>query len=109
MFLKVATDNNEFLEESDYYTKILNIFLKEGDQQNLKELWKDRSIIELMSDVKKYKNKEHIKNALIVLLSLFDDVPPDLFNSIGTNIETLSKEDREEVIRGLKEIFLENE
>ncbi len=105
----MATDNNEFLEESDYYTKILNIFLKEGNQQKMKELWKDRSIIELMSNVKKHKNKYHIKNALIVLLSLFDDIPPDLFNNVGTSIETLSKEDKDEAIRDLKEIFLENE
>lgn len=70
---------------------------------------KTRSIIELMKRLNNKKNKELAKNAIIVLISLFDDYPPDIFGNIGVDIESLTDEERETAISKLKEIFLEDE
>ncbi len=69
---------------------------------------KSKSIIELMEKLKDNKDKELARNALIVLLSLCDDVPPDLFHNLGTDIEKLSEEERIKVLKKLKESFFED-
>ena len=55
------------------------------------------------------KNKELAKNAIIVLISLFEDYPPDIFHSIGADLESLSEEEREEAMEKLKEIFIKDD
>jgi len=102
-----SSDENS-TDEGELYEKIINMFLKEGEKPNLKEIMKSKSIIELMEKLKDNKNKELARNALVVLLSLYDDFPPDLFHNLGTDIEKLSEEDRIEALKKLKETFLDN-
>jgi hypothetical protein len=102
-------NNSEFIDEDELYDKILELFSEEKKNPNLRDLLKTRSIIELMKRLNKKKNKELAKNAIIVLISLFDDYPPDIFGNIGVDIESLTDEERETAISKLKEIFLEDE
>jgi len=102
--MKPSDENS--LDEGELYEKIINIFLKEGEKPNIKEIMKSKSIIELMEKLKNNKDKELARNALVVLLSLYDDFPPDLFHNLGTDIEKLSEEDRMEALKKLKESFL---
>jgi len=104
--MKSSDENSS--DEEELYEKIINMFLKEGEKPNIKEIMKSKSIIELMEKLKDNKNKELARNALVVLLSLYDDFPPDLFHNLGTDIEKLSEEDRIEALKKLKETFLDN-
>lgn len=92
-------------DEVDCYTKILNLFLEVGDKPELKELWKNKTFITLMNRMKKNENKELIKNAMILIISLFDDIPPDLFSNIGSNLKSLSEEERKEAILKMKQVI----
>ena len=107
----MSPDNN--LDESDLFSKIINTFLEsedlEGEKPNVKEIGKHKSIIELMDGLKSSHNKELAKNALILLLNLYDDYPPDLFSTLGKDLEGLSDEDRDEAMDKPKNIFLDEE
>jgi len=97
--------NSDIIDEDELYDKILDLFSKEKKNPNLRVLLGARSIIELMKRMNNSKNKEVAKNAIIVLISLFDDYPPDIFDNIGADLESLSEEEREEAMDKLKEIF----
>ena len=105
----MSPDDNEHFDESELFSKIINTFLEEGDKPNIKEIGKHKSIIELMDGLKSSHNKELAKNALILLLNLYDDYPPDLFSTLGSDIETLSDNERDEAMHKLKDIFLHEE
>ena len=93
------------LKELECYTKIINLFKKISKDSITIETWKDKTIIKLMKVLRRRENKRWVKNALIILLSLFDDNPPDLFSSLGNNIELLSNKEKEEVVSKLREEF----
>ncbi len=103
--MTIAQDEDISKEELNCYTRILNIFLKVGDDPRLKNIWKSRAMLKLMEKLKNHKDKNLVKNALIILLSLFEDVPADLFDSVGSDLEHISEKERQEVILKLKEIF----
>ena len=105
----MSPNDEEYLDESELFTKIINTFLDEGDKPDIKEIGKHKSIIELMDGLKSSHNKELAKNALILLLNLYDDYPPDLFSTLGHDIEALSDDDRDEAMDKLKDIFLHEE
>ena len=105
----MSSNEDEYLDESELFTKIINIFLEKGEKPNLKEISKHKSIIDLMDGLKSTHNKELAKNALILLLNLYDDYPPDLFSTLGDEIEALSDADRDEAMDKLKDIFLHEE
>ena len=92
-------------KEVDCYTKIINLFLKIGKDPITIETWKDKAIVKIMKVLKDPKNKRWVQNALIILLTLFDDNPPDLYSNIGNNVKILSDEERQQVISKLKEEF----
>ena len=101
--------NSDIIDEDELYDKILDLFSKEKKNPNLRVLLGARSIIELMKRMNNSKNKEVAKNAIIVLISLFDDYPPDIFDNIGADLESLSEEEREEAMEKLKEIFIKDD
>ena len=105
----MSPDDNEYLDESELFSKIINTFLDEREKPNLKEIVKHKSIIKLMEGLRNSTNKELAKNALILLLNLYDDYPPDLFSTLGTDIELLSDDERDEAMNKLKDIFLHEE
>lgn len=105
----MPSNEDESLDESELFTKIINTFLDKDSKPNIKEIGKHKSIIKLMDGLRSNKNKDLAKNALILLLNLYDDYPPDLFSTLGDDIESLSDEDRDEAMDKLKDIFLHEE
>ncbi|MHA1148905.1 MAG: hypothetical protein ACTSR8_11765 [Promethearchaeota archaeon] len=102
-----ATSTDDSLE-IDCYEKILNYFNNCQDPREIKEIWKSRSLITLMKKLISTQNKRLIRNALILLLSLFEDMPPDIFNNRGIDINRLTGNDRDLVLSKLKGEFLPN-
>ncbi len=106
--IKMAPNEKElemYQKELECYTKIINQFLKEvGKNPSAMEIWKDKMIIELMNLLKKTKEKNMVKNALIVVLSLFKDKPLDILSNTGDNIKTLSNKENKEGTLKLKDI-----
>jgi len=96
-------------EEIDCYEKILQFF---NQQQFLskenKNLWKSRSLIKIMEVWSRTRNLTLVRNSLILLISLFENVPPDLYNNRGVDIQLLSKKDRDSFMSELKDEFLAN-
>jgi len=99
--------NSENLE-MECYLKIIDFFQKEKISQEETEIWKSKSIIELMKYLKRTHNRPLVANALILLLSLFEDIPPDTYNNRGVNINRMSEKDKRSMIENLKDEFLPN-
>ena len=54
------------------------------------------------------QDRAFVANALILILSLFEDIPPDLYTNRGHNIDRISEKDRKSIILKLKNEFLPN-
>ena len=104
--MKINSNSEEF--ELDYYLKILDYFQDERISREKKEIWKNQSIIELMNLLERTQNRTFVTNALILILSLFEDIPPDIYSTRGVNINSISETDKKFLIEELKEEFLPN-
>lgn len=104
--MKICEDNDAF--ELDCYMKILDYFQKDKVNKENTEIWKDQSFIELMKLLEQKKNRDVVTNAIILILSLFENLPPDTFNNRGVDISRISIEERKSLIAGLEEEFLPN-
>ena len=104
--MKICEDNDAF--ELDCYMKILDYFQKDKANKENTEIWKDQSFIELMKLLEQKKNRDVVTNAIILMLSLFENLPPDTYNNRGVDISRISIEDRKSLIAGLEEEFLPN-
>ncbi|MFW9942844.1 MAG: hypothetical protein ACFFFT_17550 [Candidatus Thorarchaeota archaeon] len=104
--MKINNNTEDF--ELDCYLKILEYFQTGKVNREQTEIWKDHSLIELMKLLDKKKNRVLVTNALILMLSLFEDIPPDIYNNRGVDINLISRRDRESLIADLKEEFLPN-
>ncbi|MFW9867641.1 MAG: FaeA/PapI family transcriptional regulator [Candidatus Thorarchaeota archaeon] len=94
--------------ELDWYFIILDYFQKEKDNREKIEIWKCHSLIRLMKLLNQTKNKTFVANAIVVILSLFEDIPPDTFNNRGVNLNRISVKDRKSLNANLKEEFITN-
>ena len=56
-------------------------------------------------DLKIKTNQKLVENAIILMLSLCHDMPPDRFNSIGKDIKQLDEEERDDLVETLKKEF----
>ncbi len=104
--MKINTHSDEL--ELDLYLKIIDYFQKEKVTREEIEIWKNKSIIELMKFLEGSQNRTLVTNALILILSLFEDIPPDIYNNRGVNINRISQKDKRFLIEDLKEEFLPN-
>ena len=101
-------DNNDELENI-CYEKILNIFNKQKEMgRDELNLWKHRTIIKIMDVWNQTKNMTLVRNSLILMISLFGNIPPDIYNNRGININLLSETDREVLVGQLRSEFLSN-
>lgn len=101
-------NNNSDKIELDFYLKIIDYFQNEKGDREKTEIWKSKSIIELMKYLKRTRNRTFVMNALILMLSLFEDIPPDIYNNRGVNFNRISEKDKKFLIEDLKEEFLPN-
>jgi hypothetical protein len=104
--MKISKNGEEY--ELDFYLQIINFFQNEKINREKKEIWINKSIIELMKYFKRTRNRILVTNALLLILSLFEDLPPDLYNNRGVSINRISQKDKEFLIKNLKEEFLPN-
>jgi hypothetical protein len=104
--MKINTHSDQF--ELDLYLKIIDYFQKEKVTREEMEIWKNKSIIELMKYLKRTQNRSFVANALILILSLFEDLPADLYNNRGVNLKHIAEKDKHSLIEDLKNEFLPN-
>lgn len=104
--MKIINNNEDF--ELDCYLKILEYSQNDKISKENTEIWKNQSLIELMKLFVQKKNRDIVTNALILLLILFEDIPPDTYSNQGVDIKGISREERKFLIAGLKAEFLPN-
>ena len=92
--------------EMDFYLRILDVYQNKQLDKVALEIWKDRSYIELMQVLKRTNNKNLVKNAIILLLSLFEELPIDLYDNYGINTKKLKKDEKKVFISKMKSEFL---
>ncbi len=105
---KMKINKNKDNFELDYYIKIIDNFKNTKVNQEVIEIWKDKSLIDLMKLFELTKNNAMVSNAIILILSLLDDIPPDLYNNRGLNIKQIPDKDKKYLIDQLKNEFLPN-
>ena len=104
----MSRSNNGIDFEFDYYMKIIDYFKKEKPNRKNLEVWKDKSLIELMELLERTQNRTLVKNAIILLISLFGNIPPDIYNNRGHDIREISKKDKKILMDELRDEFLLN-
>ncbi len=102
--MKVSNISGDY--ELDYYLSILDFFKNHNTNRETAEIWKDKSFIELMKVLKRTSKKEFVKNAIILILSLIDQIPPDTNINKGIETNSLTKEDKLSYVNILKSEFI---
>jgi len=101
--------NNCDTSEFDYYSNIIKFFQNPNVSKETIEIWKNKSFIELMKVLeRKTSRKEFVKNAILLILSLFEEHPPDIYTSRGTNVNSLDNGEKKSYISLLKTEFAED-
>ena len=98
--------NNNENYELDYYLSIIDFFQNQNTSRETTEIWRNKSFIELMNVLKRTRKKEFVKNAIIIILSLFDKMPSDICNSKGTKVNSLTNGDKLSYVNILKSEFV---
>ena len=96
-------DNSEY----DYYSSIIEFSQNQNVNEEAVELWKNKSFIELMKVLERNSRKEFVKNAILLILSLFDEHPPDIYTSRGTNVNSLDNGEKKSYMSVLKMEFID--
>jgi len=106
----LALYNNNNLDEIeiDCYEKILKFFQDKSRSRMDTDLWKTQSLMKIMEVWDRTKNIFLVRNSLILLISLFENLPPDLYNNRGININRLKERDKELLRSQLKKEFMPN-
>ena len=99
--------NNGDYSEMDYYSDIIEFFQNPNVNNETIEIWKDKSLIELMKVLERTSRKEFVKNAILLILSLFDEHPPDIYTSRGTNVNSLDNREKKSYMSVLKREFID--
>ena len=102
------TSNNCENSELDYYSNIIEFFQNPNVNKETIELWKDKSFIELMKVLERTSRKEFVKNAILLILSLFEEHPPDIYTSRGTNVNFLDNGEKRSYMSVLKTEFIDD-
>ena len=102
--MNMSNNNENF--ELDYYLSIIDFFQNQNTDRETTEIWKNKSLIELMKVLKRTRKKEFVKNAIIIILSLFDKMPPDICNSRGTKVNSLTNGEKLSYVNILKSEFV---
>ena len=98
------SDNSDNYE-LDYYLSIIDFFQNQNTVKETTEIWKNKSFIELMKVLKRTRKKVFVKNAIILILSLFDEMPADRYNNRGTKVNSLTNGDKLSYVNILKSEF----
>jgi len=100
--------NNHEDPELDCYHRIINAYLNKEIEPEKTEIWKNRALITLMRMLHEERSDLQVRNALILLVTLFDDIPPDHFSNRGVDIKRLSRKEKDSFLANLKSEFIPN-
>lgn len=91
--------------EKSLYDQIIEFFEKVPKKQKTDiEKWKYQIYLKLMKMMDEPQEKLVVRNAIILILSLFNDIPPDIYNTRGKQLEDISSEvQKNEILAELKE------
>ena len=98
--------NNRDNYELDYYLSIIDFFQNQNTIKETTEIWKNKSYIELMNVLKRTSKKEFVTNAIILILSLFDEMPVDMYNNKGIKVNSLTNGDKQSYVNILRSEFI---
>ncbi len=101
--MNMSNSNDTY--ELDYYLSIIDFFQNQNTDRETTEIWKDKSLIELMRVLKRTRKTEFVKNAIILILSLSDQMPPDSYSNRGIQVNSLTNEDKLSYVNLLKSEF----
>ena len=104
--MKINTNSEDF--ELELYLKIVDYFQDDNISREKKEIWKNQSIIQLMNLLERPQNRDFVTNTLILLLSISEDNPPDIYSNRGRNVNCISNKDKKSLILELENEFLPN-
>ena len=84
----------ESIDCYDHILRLYEIYLMGSDRkEKIRVIC--RAIIKIMQVFKQSKNKEVLANSLILVLELFLDIPPDIYNDRGIDVSWMAKADKE--------------
>ena len=89
----------------EFYDKILTQFSELNNNGNKTELFKNQSIIELMTLMNSNNDKLFTKNALLLTMGLFDENLNDTFYN-SENIQNATKGNKDVLLSILEEEFI---
>jgi hypothetical protein len=91
--------------EENLYEQIISFFKKVPNKEKTDiEKWKYQIYRKLMNMMEQPREKMVVRNAILLILSLFSDLPPDLYNSRGKELENISSNSRKtEILSDLRE------
>lgn len=104
--MKIIRNNDDL--ELNCYLEIIEYFKDNQINQDEKEIWKNHSFIELMKFLDRTSNRELVSNAIILILSLCEDKPLDIYSERGMDIDQIADSDKILLIEKLKNEFLPN-
>jgi len=96
--MNVSTNKDELKS----YLEIIDFFQNHQVDDESVEIWKSKSLIELMKVLHRTKNKKFARNVIILMISLFDHLPPDTYNNHGIDAKLLNKKDKASFISQMK-------
>ena len=106
--------SSQITNEDEAYDQILEFFHRKDRNPFLTEIWKDQTYVNLMSFLEqnlenhvRLRNYKLVQNAIILILSLFHNLPPDRFNYVGRDVHSMSEQEKFNVLSMLKEEFLD--
>ncbi len=94
------------ITESNFYDKVLTRFTELNSNSNKTELFKNQSIIELMTLMNSNNDKLFTKNALLLIMGLFDDNLNDIFFYNSENIHNATNGNKDALLSILEEEFI---
>ena len=99
----MSNNSNNF--ELDYYLSIIDFFQNQNGIKETTEIWKNKSFIELMNILKRSSRRMFVKNAIILILSLFDEMPADRYTNKGIKVSSLTNGDKQSYVNILMSEF----
>ena len=92
--------------ETEFYDKILTRFMELNSNGNRVELFKNQSIIELMTLMNSNNDKLFTKNALLLIMGLFDDNLNDMFYHSSESIHNATQGNKDVLLSILQDEFI---
>ena len=91
--------------EENLYEQIIEVFENVSTESEKDiEKWKYQIYRKLMRRMDEPREKILVRNAILLILSLFNDIPPDIFNTRGRELEEIaSKSKKNEILSDLKQ------